>query len=103
MAVPVSVFANSVPLDYVAPTFDKVIHKRMADVALNAATSAGATYADIRIGRYSNQYVFTREDRVQNIVNTDSYGEGWIFRIKPSQEADFDSLMDSAAYGEHIG
>lgn len=50
--------------------------KALADVALNAAKSAGATYADIRIGRYLNQYVITREDKVENTVNTESYGVG---------------------------
>lgn len=76
MSVPVSVLGNAVPLDYVTPTFDKVLNKRLAEVALNAATKVGASYADVRIGRYRNQYVFTREDRVQNIVNTESYGVG---------------------------
>ena len=76
MAVPVSVFSNSVPIDYMEPSFDVIVNKRFADVALNAATKAGASYADIRIGRYRNQYVFTREDRVQNLVNTESYGAG---------------------------
>jgi TldD protein len=45
-------------------------------VALNAAKSSGASYADIRIGRYLNQFVVTREDKVQNIVNTESFGVG---------------------------
>ncbi len=48
----------------------------MADVALNAARSKGATYTDVRIGRYLNQYVITREDKVENIVDTESYGMG---------------------------
>ena len=48
----------------------------MADAALNAAKSKGATYADVRIGRYLNQFVITRENKVQNIVNTESYGVG---------------------------
>lgn len=48
----------------------------MADVALNSAKSKGATYIDVRIGRYLNQYVITRENKVQNIVNTESYGMG---------------------------
>ena len=50
--------------------------KQMADVALNAARSKGATYTDVRIGRYLNQFIITREDKVQNIVNTESYGMG---------------------------
>src|ERR1700761_481412 len=50
--------------------------KQLADVALNAAKSGGATYADVRIGRYLNQFVTTRENRVQNIANTESFGVG---------------------------
>ena len=55
------------------PSEDK---KTLADAALNAATSKGASYADVRIGRYLNQFIITREDKVQNIVNTESYGVG---------------------------
>ena len=55
---------------------DVAVKKRLADAALNAAKSAGASYADARVGRYLNQYVFTREKQVQNIVNTESYGIG---------------------------
>ena len=50
-------------LEYV----DVRIKKELADVALNAAKSKGATYADIRIGRYLNQTIITREKRVQNV------------------------------------
>ncbi|MGY5847242.1 TldD/PmbA family protein [Salegentibacter sp. HM20] len=59
-----------------APGMDVLTKKRLADVALNTARSLGATYADARIGRYLNQYVFTREDKVQNVVNTESFGIG---------------------------
>ena len=34
------------------------------------------SYADIRINRYRNQFIFTRDRRVQNIVNTEDYGFG---------------------------
>jgi TldD protein len=50
--------------------------KLLADAALNAATKAGATYVDVRIGRYLNQFVTTREDRIQNVASTESYGAG---------------------------
>jgi len=35
-------------------TVDPALKKKMADVALNAARSKGATYTDVRIGRYLN-------------------------------------------------
>jgi len=50
--------------------------KELADVALNTAKSKGASYADIRIGRYLNQFVITRENKVLNVANTESFGVG---------------------------
>ncbi len=55
---------------------DVKIKKELADVALNAAKSNGASYADVRIGRYLNQFVVTRENKVLNVANTESYGIG---------------------------
>ena len=48
----------------------------LADAALASAKKAGASYADIRINRYRVQFIFTRDRRVQNIVNTEDYGFG---------------------------
>jgi len=50
--------------------------KVLADAALNTAKSLGATYADVRIGRYLNQSVSTREKRVQGIQSSESFGVG---------------------------
>ena len=47
----------------------------MAD-ALAAARSAGASYADVRISRQRQNFVFTREHQIQNVVDTDSMGCG---------------------------
>jgi len=35
-------------------------------------------------------------------VNEDPYGEGWLFKIKVSNESQIDSLMDEKAYEEYI-
>ena len=40
---------------------DVQLKKRLADAALGAAKSAGATYTDVRVGRYLRQFVITRE------------------------------------------
>lgn len=50
--------------------------KVLADAALNAARGAGASYADVRIGRYLNQFVSARERKIQRITNTESFGAG---------------------------
>ena len=45
-------------------------------LALDAAKSAGASYADVRISRNRNQALFTREQRVQNLVDNETFGFG---------------------------
>ncbi|CDB10088.1 MULTISPECIES: glycine cleavage system protein GcvH [Bacteroides] len=32
------------------------------------------------------------------LVNQDPYGEGWIIKIKPADDANFDELLDAEAY-----
>jgi TldD protein len=58
------------------PGLSAVQKKTLADTALSAAKSKGASYTDVRIGRYLQQYLFTRENKVQNIVNAESFGVG---------------------------
>lgn len=77
LTMPVPLFGQSVdPLQLLAPGMEVAQKKQLADVALQAAKSNRATYADIRIGRYLNQYIYTRESQVQNIVNAESFGAG---------------------------
>jgi glycine cleavage system H protein len=35
-------------------------------------------------------------------INAEPYGDGWIFRIKPSDAAELEELMDAEAYSEQI-
>ena len=77
LMLPFSMMGNEIPVEALLdPGMDIAVKKKMADVALNTAKSLGSTYADARIGRYLNQYLFTREDKVQNVVNTESFGIG---------------------------
>lgn len=69
-------FGKTITQEEALQSVDVTLKKRMADVALNAARSKGATYADARIGRYLNQSIISREDKVENITNTESYGMG---------------------------
>ncbi len=76
-ALSVPLIGHAIPVEQLLNSgIDTAAKKVLADIALNTATSQGATYADIRIGRYLNQYVFTREKKVQNIENTESFGFG---------------------------
>ena len=69
-------FGKAVAAEQLLSSLDPAVKKRLADAALSAARQAGASYCDVRIGRYLRQFVMTREDRVQNVVNGESTGTG---------------------------
>jgi TldD protein len=58
------------------PKFSDPDFQKLADEALNAAKMSGASYADIRINRYRNQSISTREQRVMNVSNNEDFGFG---------------------------
>ncbi|MBP8097955.1 MAG: TldD/PmbA family protein [Arenimonas sp.] len=70
------VFGRAIAAENLVSTLDVGLKKAIADTAMTAATGAGATYCDVRIGRYLNQSVITREAVVQNVTNTESVGLG---------------------------
>src|SRR6184192_3374575 len=49
---------------------------QLADLAISRAKKLGATYADIRINRYRNESIFTREQQVQNVSRSQDFGCG---------------------------
>ncbi|WP_316748557.1 TldD/PmbA family protein [Pedobacter gandavensis] len=99
----IPVWGNEISPERALEYIDPAAKKLLSDVALNAARAKGATYTDVRVGRYLNQYVVTREDKVQNIVNTESYGVGirviangcWGFAA--TDQMDKDSIAKAAA------
>ncbi len=77
MLLPLPAFSKAIPVEAVLESpIDIAQKKALADIALNTAKSLGASYTDVRIGRYLNQFLTTRENKVQNIVNTESFGLG---------------------------
>ncbi|WP_395009351.1 TldD/PmbA family protein [Undibacterium sp.] len=69
-------YGHAITVDELLKPVSNQFRKTLADVALNAATSAGASYCDVRIGRYLNQFISTRDLNVENVVNTESAGVG---------------------------
>lgn len=104
----IPVFGSPISVEEALTPVDVALKKRMADVALNAARSKGAAYTDVRIGRYLNQYVITRENKVENTVNTESYGMGirviangsWGFAA--TDKLDNDSIAKAASLAVQI-
>lgn len=36
------------------------------------------------------------------LINTDPYGDGWLFRMQPADEHELSELLDADAYAEHV-
>ena len=80
--------------------------EKFAETALMLAKKAGATYSDIRINRYRNQSIATRERQVLSIDSNTSYGYGvrvlkrgsWGF----AASADFNEKTLAEAVGQAI-
>jgi TldD protein len=75
-AMLVPVFGNAIAAEELLNPMAVSFKKALADTALSAATKAGASYCDVRIGRYLNQFITARDLRVEDIVNTESSGVG---------------------------
>ena len=70
-------FIPSLPLGHADTVqFSNPDFEKLAEAALTTATSLGTTYADIRIARYRTQSINTREKRVLNVSDSESYGFG---------------------------
>jgi TldD protein len=63
-------------LDAEAAEAAAIDKNKLAGLAISRAKQLGASYADIRINRYRNESIFTREERVQNVSRTQSFGFG---------------------------
>ncbi|MDQ1834437.1 TldD/PmbA family protein [Massilia scottii] len=75
-AIMVPIFGNAIAAEDLMSPVATAFKKSLADAAMNAATKAGASYCDVRIGRYLNQFITTRDLSVENSVNTESSGVG---------------------------
>jgi len=75
-AMLIPVFGNAIAADELLNPMAVTAKKALADTAMSAATQAGASYCDVRIGRYLNQFIITRDLNVESINNTESSGVG---------------------------
>lgn len=67
---------------------------------VESVKAASDVYAPI-----SGEVVAINDDlvNVPEKANQDPYGEAWFFRVRPSNPAELDSLLDAAAYAAEIG
>jgi TldD protein len=75
-ALLVPVCGNAIAAEELLNPLALSFKKSLADTAMDAAKKAGASYCDVRIGRYLNQYITTRDLNVESVTNTESTGVG---------------------------
>jgi TldD protein len=76
LAIASSMARTAVSQPYAGTSPQDPAVKELLMEALNAARGAGASYADARVTRQRQNFVFTREQQIQNVVDTDSIGCG---------------------------
>jgi len=75
-AVVAGVFVPDWAAAFQPDTSDNARRTEVTDAALAHAAKIGASYADIRINRYRRESITTREQQVQNVSRSTSYGFG---------------------------
>ena len=70
-----ALFAPPIAAPPPLPEMDAAVRELLLE-AINAAKVAGASYADARISRFQQNFVFTREQQIQNVVDTETFGCG---------------------------
>ena len=88
-------------LVYIArPPPGRVVEAREAGAVIEAVKAASDIYAPVAGEIVEVNGAVSGET---SLVNTDPYGAGWLFMIKPANPADVDALMDEATYSSTAG
>jgi len=81
------------------PQVGKSFSARDAAAVVESVKAASDIYAPV-----GGEVVEANEALAANpsLLNTDPFGEGWIFKIKITNPSDLEALKDAAAYREQI-
>ncbi len=81
------------------PEDDTVVGVGDACAVVESVKAASDVYIPL-----SGTIVATNETLADSpeLVNTDPYGKGWLFRLKPDTPAQLDELLDSEGYGRFV-
>jgi len=92
--------------DYAQDALGDIVYVSLPEVGeeVNAGTPAGElestkSVSDVYVP-VSGKVVARNEalDATPELVNTDPYGDGWLFEMQPSDPSDVDGLMSAADY-----
>ena len=82
------------------PKVDRQVNAREAIAVVESVKAASDIYAPVK-----GTVVDANKSLESNpaLINTDPFGEGWLFTLKIDNEADLKNLKDAAAYKQQIG
>jgi len=81
------------------PAVGKTVTKGESIAVVESVKAAFDIYAPV-----SGEIVEANSDLESDpgMINEDSYGKGWLFKIKPTNTSDLDELMDINSYEAHV-
>ncbi|KRF11571.1 hypothetical protein ASG90_17785 [Nocardioides sp. Soil797] len=92
--------------DYAQDALGDIVYASLPEVG--ATVTAGTTVGELESTKsvsdlyapVSGEVVAVNEalDATPELVNSDAYGEGWLFEVTPSDAGEMDALMDANTY-----
>lgn len=81
------------------PEVGRSLDKGAAAAVVESVKAASDVYSPV-----SGEVIATNEALAASpeLVNTDPYGEGWLFKLKLGNPSELDQLLDAAAYGKVV-
>ena len=78
-----------------APAVGSALNASAACAVVESVKAASDVYAPV-----AGEVIAQNEALADapELINSDPYGEGWIWKMKPGNAADLDALLDAAAY-----
>ena len=82
------------------PKKDRQVNAKEAIAVVESVKAASDIYAPVK-----GTVVDANQELASNpaLINTDPFGQGWLFVLKRDNEADLKNLKDAAAYKQQIG
>jgi glycine cleavage system H protein len=78
------------------PEVGKALSKGGAAAVVESVKAASDVYSPV-----SGQVIANNSEALSatpELVNSDPYGQGWLFKVKPSNSGELSSLLDAKAY-----
>jgi glycine cleavage system H protein len=81
------------------PPVGKILGRGLAAAVIESVKAASDVYTPV-----SGEIIASNDSlgATPELVNQDPYGQGWLFKIRPSNTAELTALLDAQAYGKIV-